>query len=767
MEREIMEEIFEQLSNSDKALLTCELWGNGGNPLEKWGITKLRCGDSAKPVDFFLKPENEREPGEYYCNTYPSAAALGAGWNREYSYKVGENIGRSSKLHGVDIVCRPGMNIKRSPLCGRNFEYFSEDPVVTGELAASFIQGVQSQGTGACPKHFLCNNQEFERMTTNAVVSERALREIYIRGFQIAIEKGNPWSLMTSYNKVNGQYVNTSRHLMEILRKELKFDGYVMSDGGAVQTGTGAASHRNGMDMEMGYFHPVEIQDALDSGELSQDAINENIRHIIETYEKIHGTLSSGIEDQEAEHALARKVGADCMVLLKNDGILPLNTGVKVAVIGALAKNPNFMGGGSGFSNAYHLDITYDEIAALLDEQPVYAPGYELKDESDSRYPELIEQACKAARKADVVIFFAGLPMGMEAEGLDRPNLMLPAGQVKALKAVLELKKPVVVVNVSGSAVDLSPCIDASAILHSYPGGESMGGAIADVLFGIAEPGGRLAETFPVRIQDTPAFLNYVSYPKVKQNVVYGEDIFVGYRWYETRDIEPAFPFGYGQSYTEFTYRNLSVSAACVTPKDLIQIQIYVKNTGKRPGSQVLQVYVSQEDSSAIRPVKELKGFEKVFLEPGEEKLVSVTLDKKAFEYFSEEQNRWITESGIYHIQIGVSSREIIAEKKITVISRDKGYLYHFDSPCERIFKNKNIKEACAFLPVEKKRFFIPDLEKDLILASPFANATQIYHGVEDNSMLIGDIRLTNSELSRVLGTLNDMSEIYERKDEE
>ena len=753
MDKQKFENMISQLSNEEKALITCELWGNPSNPLESYGITKLRCGDSAKPVDFFPIPEEKRKEGEYYCNTYPSSAALGAGWNREYCHKVGENIGRSSKLHGVDIVCRPGMNIKRSPLCGRNFEYFSEDPVVTGELAASFIQGVQSQGTSACPKHFLCNNQEFERMTTNAVVSERALREIYIRGFQIAIEKAAPWSIMTSYNKVNGQYVNVSSHLMNILRKELHYDGYVMSDGGAVQTGTAVASHANGMDGEMGYFHPVEVQDALDSGELSQEVINDNLRHIVETYEKIHSVEATGEVNQEEEHKLARAVAADCAVLLQNDGILPLEKNTKVAVIGKLAKQPNFMGGGSGFSNAWKLDITYDKIAEKLGELPAYADAYTLGTPGDEE--ELLQEILEAAQSAEVILYFTGIPYGWEVEGQDRKNLQLPADQLRVLQKLLSLGKMLVVVNVSGSAVDMTELKCANAILHSYPAGEGMGGALADILFGDAEPGGRLAETFPVRIEDTPAYLNYISYPYVRNNVIYGEDIFVGYRWYDTRKIEPAFPFGYGLSYTRFLYGEPQLDKSSMNDADKLTVKIPVKNIGQREGTQVLQIYVSQEQSMAIRPEKELKGFEKVQLQPGEEKTVTIMLDRQAFEYFSEEQNKWIAESGKYLLHIAISSREIIATKEIELQSGDRGYLYHYDSPYERFSRNPKLKEACDFLEGEQRRFFEPDSQKDFILDSPFAYATQIYHAVEDNSMLINELRLKNSELSRVISNLN------------
>ncbi|SHO45348.1 beta-glucosidase [Anaerocolumna xylanovorans] len=760
MEEKKMNNILGDLSNREKSIITCELWGNISNPLEPYGITKIKCGDSAKPVDFWLKQEEYRNPEDYYCITYPSSAALGAGWNKDNCYKVGQNIGRSSKLHGVDIVCRPGMNIKRSPLCGRNFEYYSEDPVVTGELAESFIRGVQSQGTGACPKHFLCNNQEFERMTTNAVVSERALREIYIRGFQIAIEKGNPWSIMTSYNKVNGEYVTVNKHLMNILRHDLKFDGYVLSDGGAVQSGTAVASHRNGMDMEMGYYHPTEVQNALDSGELSQNAINENIRHIIKTFEKIHSMEATGIENQADEHVLARKIAADCAVLLKNNGILPLLRQEKIAVIGKLAKTPNFMGGGSGFSNAYKLDNTYDEIANILGYQPEYAAAYDLAenpDEEMSSDMHLISEAVEKAKLADKVIFFTGIPYGYEVEGMDRKGFSLPSNQIEAMNAVIDASVSVIVVNVSGASVEMTGCIEASAILHSYPAGESMGGAIADVLFGIAEPGGRLSETFPVRIQDTPAFLNYVSYPQVRENVLYGEDIFVGYRWYEMRDIKPIFPFGYGLSYSEFEYSNASINRSELTPDSTVTLSLFVKNIGTRSASQVIQVYVAQEKPKVLRPIKELKGFEKVFLNPGEEQEVSLTLDRKAFEYFSEEQNRWIVESGSYHILIAINSEEIISSMQIEIKSKDKSHLFHFNSACERLFKEERIKEACSFLPEDKQRFFIPDKNKDLILASPFAYAVPIYHAIEDDSMMIGDKRLTNQELSQVISNLNNV----------
>lgn len=760
MDRKLIEQICRELTNREKAIITSEAWKREGtpNPLERYGIRKIVTADSAKAADYWLKEEDQRPENEYQCVTYPSASALGAGWNHENACLVGNQTGRSCKMHGVDILFRPGMNIKRSPLCGRNFEYFSEDPVLSGRLAAAFVRGVQEQGVSACPKHYACNNQEFERMTTNAVVSERALREIYLRGFQIMIEEGGPWSLMTSYNRVNGEYVNESRHLMEILRKEFHFDGYVTSDGAAVQTGHSAASHANGMDYELGDSHEAEVQDALDGGKLSGDAINENIRHLLEVYDKIESGRCRGEEDQEAEHTLARKIAADGLVLLSNNGVLPLECDRKVAVIGAMAKNPAFMGTGSGFSNAYHLENTFEEITKITGRVPAYAPAYGIAESPETEREIsgiLIDEAVRTAGEAETVLFFTGLPYGYEGEGLDRSTLRLPEDQQKALDVVMKTGSEVVVINNSGAPVDLSAYRNAAAIVHAYPSGEGMGGAIADVLYGREEPGGRLPETFPVRLQDTPAFLNYVTYPQVRDNVLYGEDVFVGYRWYEAREIAPLFCFGHGLSYTDFSYGKMSVDHCEITPDDRLRVSVEISNTGKRFGAQVLQLYVHPCSSGAVRPYKELKAFAKVYLEPGETEKVTLDLNRQAFEYYSEEQHKWIAESGTYQLMLGISSQEVIDVIEVKMVSEEKPMLYHRYTAAQRLLRDSRVKEIAETLEGEKRRFLVPDKEKDMILDSPFAYAVPIYHAMEDNSIMVADERLTEDEFGRIMDRLN------------
>lgn len=763
MKEQELKTVLNQLSNRQKAILTSNAWfqDKEKNPLEIYGIRKPMFGDSVKPGDF--EKSSQKQEGEYRCVTYPAASALAAGWNREYTYLEGKNMGRGCKGHGIDVLFRPGMNIKRSPLCGRNFEYFSEDPVVAGELAAAFIAGVQSEGTSACPKHYACNNQEFERMSTNAVVSERALREVYLRGFQIAIEKGNPWSIMTSYNKVNGEYVPAGGRLMEILRKEFGFDGFVLSDAFAVRKGKTAASYYNGLDFELGGSHVGEVQDALDSGALPQYKINESIRHLIEVCEKIYQTEYDGKEDQEKEHALARKIAADCCVLLKNDGILPLDKKKKIAVIGALAKEPNYMGGGSGFSNAYRLENSYDEIAAALGYEPDYADAYlivESPDEEPVLEENRISRAVDVAGSADVVLYFSGIPYGYECEGRDRENLKLPDCQVRALKRVMAVNPNTVLINTSGSAVDLSEFLDLPGMLHNYLAGEGLGGAIADVVFGMAEPGGRLPETFPVRLEDTPAYLSFPKYPTVMPDVLYGEDIFVGYRWYEARGIETMFPFGYGLSYTKFAYGEVRADRDCFTPKDVITVKLKVKNTGSRPGSQVLQLYVRPENPKVIRPVKELKAFEKIFLEAGEEKEAVIKVDRRAFEYFSDAQNRWIVESGRYCLLVGISSTEMIGEVMVSAVSNERAIMFHSQTTLERFAKDKHIKGALEFLTeAQKERFSLKSKESDnRIPWEPVMSSCQAYYVTEGEPMGWED-RLSEAELSDVIYRLNQETE--------
>ena len=703
MDRKKIREICESLTNREKAILVTMQWlsPDQENYLEPYGIEKLRLSDSPKCPDYMMEDDETWEKTTDHTVCFPSPAAQASSWSKEMLAELGRRMGAAAKERGLHGLYRPAVNIKRYTLNGRNGEYFSEDPVLAGELAASFIQAVQSRGVAATVKHYAVNSQEFERMCMNAVVSERALREIYLRVFQIAIEKGNPWMLMTSYNKVNGSYVNENGLLMDILRKEWNYDGFVVSDGGAVQNGTAVSAHRNGMDFELG-AHIADVQNALDRGELSAEAVDNNIRRIIELCEKAAGTDCAEKENRMDDHRFARKFAADTLILLKNDNaVLPLKKTDNIAVIGTFAKYCHFACGGSAFSNPYIKENSYDEIVKLAGRKMPFAEAYRISHDPDHEFdpdPGKIREAVEIAGKADLVLYFTGLPYPYESEAWDRRTFDLPVGQTKAFEEIIKVNPNVVLINTSACSVNLLPYMGAAAILQNCVAGEAAGGAVADVLYGKSEPGGRLSETFPVRIEDTPAYLYTPNYPVSNPDVWYGEDIFVGYRYYEKRKLDPLFPFGYGLSYTDFEYSEPVADYESISADGRVTVSIKVKNTGNRAGSQVIQFYVSPQQCHAIRPVKELKGFAKVYLQPGETKKAETVLDRQAFEYFSEAQHKWIVENAVYDILIGTSSRDIIGKVSVKVNSSERSIRYHDKTPLEWVFRNPHMEEARAAL---------------------------------------------------------------------
>lgn len=757
MDREKLDVILDGLSSREKALFTCDA-RQEVEALASRGIHPLKAADSPKFLDFMREDPETWESVQDHCVSYPSASAIAASWNRENARVMGENMGLDAKARGYQMLFRPAVNIKRNPLCGRNFEYYSEDPVLTAELAGAFVDGIQSVGTGACVKHFAVNSQEFERMTTNAVVSPRALREIYLRAFQLILEDHRPWGLMTSYNRVNGQYVTENKELMDILRKEWGYDGYVTSDAGSVKRGLAAVSHENGMDFEMASAHPGEVQSALDRGQLKECALRDNIRRIAEAAEKAGSVPLRETVDRDAEHALVRQMAADCLVLLKNTGILPLRPEQDVAVVGAFARVCHHMGGGSAFSNPYRKETPLEELEKLIGRTLPYEQGYVIGEDpyhEPEPDPDRVARAAELARKHGCVLFFTALPYMYEFEGWDRLTLDLPKGQAAALRAVLAENRNVVLVNVSGACVNLWEFRDCAAIIQMYYAGEACGGAVADVLLGVREPGGRLPETFPVRMEDTPAFLYTPNYPVRSPDVLYGEDIFVGYRWYEKRKIKPLYPFGHGLSYTSFSYGAPVLSRRELSDADSVTVEMTVRNTGGRRGSQVLQLYVAPKTVHAIRPVKELKAFEKVFLEPGEEKRVVFHLNRRAFEYYSQAQGRWIVESGDYALLIGVSSETIVGRETVRIRSAQRAVVFQEWLPVEWAVRDPHIQEAMAHLSPAQRRNIVPE-GNTVLSATPIVIGQPIHErtrGREPGSAM------TEEDLSRLLDHLNSYLE--------
>jgi beta-glucosidase len=601
---------------------------------------------------------------------FPSAAGLASSWNRELLEKVGAAIGEECQAEDVAVLLGPGANIKRSPLCGRNFEYFSEDPYLSSEMAASHIRGVQSQGIGTSLKHYAVNNQEHRRMTVDAIVDERTLREIYLASFEGAVKQARPWTVMCSYNKVNGEFASEHKYLLtDILRGEWGFEGIVVSDWGAVNERVkGLAA---GLDLEMPSSFGIgdrKIVEAVKAGILSEEELDMVVERILKLiFKAVENKRPNATYDKEAHHQLAREVARECMVLLKNeDRILPLKREGTIAVIGEFARRPRYQGGGSSHVNPTRLDDVYEEICKVAGDNAhiVYARGYDLeKDEADV---SLLNEARETAAKADIAVIIAGLPERYESEGYDRQHMSMPESHNTLIEAVAQVQPNVVVVLCNGSPVEM-PWLDrVKGVLEAYLAGQALGGAIADILFGEANPSGKLAETFPRKLSDNPSYLNF---PGEGDRVEYREEIFVGYRYYDKKNIEPLFPFGFGLSYTTFEYSDLQISKKEILDNETVDVTVRVKNTGNMTGKEIVQLYVRDVESSVIRPEKELKGFEKIELKPGEEKTVSFILDKRAFAYYNTDIQDWHVESGEFEILIGRSSRDIALRDTITVKS--------------------------------------------------------------------------------------------------
>lgn len=590
---------------------------------------------------------------------FPTASALAASWNRDLIYQVGEALGEECQQEKVGVILGPGANIKRSPLCGRNFEYFSEDPYLSGEMAKSHINGVQSKGIGTSLKHYVANNQEFRRMTIDAIIDERALREIYLAGYEIAIKEAQPWTVMCAYNKVNGTYAAEHPRLMtNILKKEWQHKGLVVTDWGAMNDRVEGL--KAGVELEMpgsDNGNDAKIVAAVQAGELDETVLDQAVERILQMIFKAEATLTQDFNyDPEAHHKLARKVASEGAVLLKNDdNILPLTTNSKVAIIGRFAKEPRYQGAGSSLMNPTQLDNLYDEIVALVGEENVsYAPGYSPSgDEVDAAF---LAEAVEAAKEADVVLICAGLTDMYEVEGLDRAHMNLPPAHDALISTLAKEVEHVVVVLSNGSPVAMPWIDEVDAILEGYLGGQAGAGALADILYGKVNPSGKLAETFPIQLQDNPS-CHY--FPGGPATVEYRESIYVGYRYYDRVQQDVLFPFGFGLSYTSFEYSDLQLSANNMKDTDTLTVTLKVKNTGNVAGQEIVQLYVRDVEAMAFRPEKELKGFAKVALEAGEETAVSIDLNKRAFAYYNPKLGDWCVETGTFDILIGASSQDI------------------------------------------------------------------------------------------------------------
>ncbi|SOD98148.1 glycoside hydrolase family 3 C-terminal domain-containing protein [Blastococcus haudaquaticus] len=595
---------------------------------------------------------------------FPPAVAVGSSWDPEVAERIGAAVGREARALGVPVVLGPGVNIKRSPLCGRNFEYYAEDPLLAGVLGAAHVRGQQGEGVGASVKHFAANNQETQRMQISADVDERTLREIYLPAFERVVTEARPATVMCAYNKINGVYASQHRWLLtDVLRGEWGFEGAVVSDWGAVQDRVAALEA--GLDLQMPGDHGAGNQlvvDAVRAGTMDEAVVDRSARRVA----ALAGLVTEPTDgvDVEAHHALARELAAGCAVLLKNDdGALPLTGGARIAVVGEFARTPRFQGGGSSHVNATRVDDAVGALRQAVDDV-VFAPGFTLDGSGDA--PALREEAVAAARDAEVTVVFAGLAEADESEGFDRTTLDLPAVQVELIQAVAAVGARTVVVLSSGGVVSLEGWHDdVDAILAGFLLGQAGGGALADLLTGAVDPSGRLAETIPLRLQDNPSYLNF---PGEQGHVRYGEGLMVGYRHYLSVDRAVRYPFGHGLSYTTVETAGLQVRA---TGDDTATVSMTVTNTGERAGRHVVQVYVATTAGPVRRPVRELRAFAKVSLAAGESRTVGFGLDRRAFAYWDVRGGGWLVAPGEYTVQIGRSAADVVAEATVTLTGDD------------------------------------------------------------------------------------------------
>lgn len=589
---------------------------------------------------------------------FPTASAIANSWDAALGEKIGAALGEEAAAQEVSVVLGPGLNMKRNPLCGRSFEYFSEDPYLAGKLAAGYIRGIQSKGVAACPKHFAVNSQETRRMASDSIVDERTLREIYLTGFEIAVKEGHPRSIMSSYNLVNGTYANENKHLlMEILRGEWGFDGAVITDWGG--SNDHALGVKNGSTLEMpapGGDSVRELLAAVESGKISESDIDARLSELLPLVFDTKAALDAAPRefDAAAHHALARRAAEESLVLLKNEGsLLPLAAGSKVAVIGDFAKNPRYQGAGSSMVNSTQVDVLLDKLIDSELNVIGYQQGFDRHGKPDAA---LQKSACELATQADTVILCMGLDEIAESEGLDRSNLRLAQNQVDLLQAVAAVNPKIVVVLYSGSVVETPWLDNCQALLYAALGGQAGAGAVADALTGKVNPCGKLAETWPLTYADVPSAADFATRRKT---VEYREGLYIGYRYFTTAEKAVRFPFGYGLSYTAFAYSDLAA--------DEQGVSLTVTNTGSVAGTEIVQLYIAKKNSELFRPAKELKGFARVTLAPGEKQRITIMLDDKAFRFWNVKANRWEIEGGEYELLVGASVEDIRLCEKISV----------------------------------------------------------------------------------------------------
>ena len=653
-------DIIKQMTLEEKCYLFSgkDFWQT--RSVERLGVPNMTLSDGPHGI---RKQEGAGDQlglnGSLPATCYPTAATIANSWDTALGEEIGEHLGTEAASQGVGTLLGPGLNIKRSPFCGRNFEYFSEDPYLAGKMAASYIRGIQKNGVAACPKHFAANSQELRRMASDSVMDERTLREIYLTGFEIAVKEGRARSIMSAYNRINGVYANENKHLLqEILRDEWGFDGFVVSDWGASNDHTEGV--RAGSHLEMpttGGDSDLELIEAVKSGRFSQELLDQRVDELLDVILSVTKSikpLEGKPFDVEKHHAMAAKASEQSIVLLKNENnILPLKKGAKVAVIGEFAQKARYQGAGSSVVNPTKLDHTMGVIGNFELDVAGFEPGYPRSGKGD---PAMQAKAVELAKQADFVLLYIGLDEISESEGLDRSHMKLPQSQVDLIEAVAAVNPNVVAVMSAGSAVEMPWLSKCKALVHGYLCGQAGASSVLKVILGEVNPSGKLAESYPMKYEDVSSAPYF---PAKERTAEYRESVFVGYRYFETANVPVLFPFGFGLSYTTFEYSDLTV-----TDKEA---SFTLKNTGKMDGAEVAQLYVSKPDGDVFRPAKELKGFTKVFLKAGESRQVTIPLDDKAFRYFNVKTNRFETEGGAWTVMIGASCADIRLSGTVSV----------------------------------------------------------------------------------------------------
>ena len=777
-------ELIEKMTLEEKAALL-----SGKGEWQTWnfdrlGIPSMYCSDGPHGI------RRQAGAGDHLglnpslpATCFPTAATMANSWDPDLGEEIGKALGEEAAVQGVHVVLGPGLNIKRSPLCGRNFEYFSEDPYLSGKMAAGYIRGIQSQGRYACPKHFAVNSQELRRMAMNAVVDERTLREIYLTGFEIAIKEGGAKALMTSYNQVNGTYSNENTHLLkDILRDEWGYDGIVITDwGGSNDHIKGVAA---GSDLEMptpGMDSARQIVKAVQEGKLSEAAVDACVDRMLEavltlTADDREGAVSADEGgnrtkpddfDKEAHHALARKAASQSAVLLKNrENILPLKPGTHVALIGDFAFEPRYQGAGSSMVNVTKLDKMIELIGEYDLVLSGASRGYLRSGEADE---VLMKEAVDLAQSVDVVIYCFGLDELSESEGIDRTHMRIPQNQISLLEAISRVNENVVGVLSAGAAVEMPWHHCLKGLIHGYLYGQAGAGAMLDIITGKVNPSGRLNETYPVRYEDTPAFKYF---PSEQRNSEYREALYVGYRYYDTAKVKVLYPFGFGLSYTKFEYSDLEVSGDGV--------EFTLTNTGGLYGAEVAQLYIGKNDAKVFRPEKEMKGFQKVFLRAGESRKVKLPFDDKTFRYWNVRTNRWEVEGGTYTIMIGASCLDIRLTAETDVEGTTETYPYYtnrmpsyysglirqvgdgefkellgYPIPSGKWSGDLTVNDAICQMYYAKRKSEDagkPDLNILFIYNMPFRAIAKMTGGMVSMEMVEGIVTMVNGHLFRGLG---------------